>query len=149
MLYYGTDKPDLRNPLKISDVTEIFNSSEVNLDIFKKHIKKGAIVRAIPAPKTSKESRSFFDNFNEWAKSEGASGLAYLTIISTKEKITGSGPIAKFFSDNAINKIVKKCDLKIGDSVFFSCEKKYVAEKISGLARQKIAKALYLLFVGF
>ena len=144
MLQYGTDKPDLRNPLQISDVTEIFNSAEIKLDIFKKQIDKGAIVRAIPAPNIIKKPRSFFDNLNEWAKSEGANGLAYLSIIKTKGKLVGSGPIAKFFSDNGINKIVKKCNLKDGDAVFFSCEKKQMAEKISDLARNKIAKNLYL-----
>ena len=145
MLQYGTDKPDLRNPLKISDVTEIFNSVEIKLNIFKKQINKGAIVRAIPAPNTIKKPRSFYDSLNEWAKAEGANGLAYLSIIKAKDKLTGSGPIAKFFSDNGINKIAKICNLKDGDAVFFSCEKKQIAEKISGLARQKIAKDLDLI----
>jgi aspartyl-tRNA synthetase len=145
MLQYGTDKPDLRNPLKISDVTDIFNSSEIKLNIFKKQISKGAIVRAIPAPDTIKKPRSFYDYFNEWAKTEGANGLAYLSIIKAKNKLTGSGPIAKFFSDKGINKIVKVCNLKDGDAVFFSCEKKQIAEKISALARQKIAKNLDLI----
>ena len=145
MLQYGTDKPDLRNPLKISDVTDIFNSVEIKLNIFKKQINKGAIVRAIPAPNTFKKPRSFYDSINEWAKTEGANGLAYLSIIKAKDKLTGSGPIAKFFSDNGINKIAKTCNLKDGDAVFFSCEKKQIAEKISGLARQKIAKDLDLI----
>ena len=145
MLQYGTDKPDLRNPLKISDVTDIFNSVEIKLNIFKKQINKGAIVRAIPAPNTIKKPRSFYDSLNEWAKAEGANGLAYLSIIKAKDKLTGSGPIAKFFSDNGINKIAKTCNLKDGDAVFFSCEKKQIAEKISGLARQKIAKDLDLI----
>jgi len=145
MLQYGTDKPDLRNPLKISDVTDIFNSVEIKLNIFKKQINKDAIVRAIPAPNTIKKPRSFYDNLNEWAKMEGANGLAYLSIKKAKDKLTGSGPIAKFFSDNGINKIAKTCNLKDGDAVFFSCEKKQIAEKISGLARQKIAKDLDLI----
>ena len=145
MLQYGTDKPDLRNPLKISDVTDIFNSVDIKLNIFKKQINKGAIVRAIPAPNTFKKPRSFYDNINEWAKMEGANGLAYLSIKKAKDKLTGSGPIAKFFSDNGINKIAKTCNLKDGDAVFFSCEKKQIAEKISGLARQKIAKDLDLI----
>ena len=144
MLQYGTDKPDLRNPLKISDVTDIFNSVEIKLNIFKKLINKGAIVRAIPAPNTINKPRSFYDGLNEWAKKEGASGLAYLSIIKAKDKLTGSGPIAKYFSDNGINQIAKTCNLKDGDAVFFSCEKKQIAENISGLARQKIAKDLDL-----
>ena len=145
MLQYGTDKPDLRNPLKISDVTNIFNSVDIKLNIFKKQINKGAIVRAIPAPNTFKKPRSFYDSINEWAKTEGANGLAYLSIIKIKDKLAGSGPIAKFFSDNGINKIAKACNLKHGDAVFFSCEKKQIAEKISGLARQKIAEDLNLI----
>ncbi len=145
MLQYGTDKPDLRNPLKISDVTDIFNSVDIKLNIFKKQINKGAIVRAIPAPNTFKKPRSFYDSTNEWAKMEGANGLAYLSIIKIKDKLAGSGPIAKFFSDNGINKIAKACNLKEGDAVFFSCEKKQIAEKISGLARQKIAEDLDLI----
>jgi aspartyl-tRNA synthetase len=145
MLQYGTDKPDLRNPLKILDVTDIFNSADIKLNIFKKQINKGAIVRAIPAPNTFKKPRSFYDRINEWAKTEGANGLAYLSIIKVKDKLTGSGPIAKFFSDNGINKIVKACNLKDGDAVFFSCEKKQIAEKISGLVRQKIAEDLNLI----
>jgi aspartyl-tRNA synthetase len=145
MLQYGTDKPDLRNPLKISDVTDIFNSADIKLNIFKKQINKGAIVRAIPAPNTFKKPRSFYDSINEWAKTEGANGLAYLSIIKTKDKLAGSGPIAKFFSDNGINKIAKACNLKDGDAVFFSCEKKQIAEKISSLARQKIAEDLNLI----
>jgi aspartyl-tRNA synthetase len=144
MLQYGTDKPDLRNPLTISDVTDIFNSDDIKLNIFKKQINKGAIVRAIPAPNTFKKPRSFYDGINEWAKTEGANGLAYLSIIKIKDKLAGSGPIAKFFSDNGINKIAKACNLKDGDAVFFSCEKKKIAEKISGLARQKIAENLNL-----
>jgi len=145
MLQYGTDKPDLRNPLEISDVTDIFNSVDIKLNIFKKQINKGAIVRAIPAPNTFKKPRSFYDSINEWAKTEGANGLAYLSIIKIKDKLAGSGPIAKFFSDNGINKIAKACNLKDGDTVFFSCEKKRIAEKISGLARQKIAEDLNLI----
>ena len=145
MLQYGTDKPDLRNPLKISDVTDIFNSVDIKLNIFKKQINKGAIVRAIPAPNTFNKPRSFYDSINEWAKTEGANGLAYLSIIKIKDKLAGSGPIAKFFSDNGINKIAKACNLKDGDAVFFSCEKKQIAEKISGLARQKIAEDLNLI----
>ena len=145
MLQYGTDKPDLRNPLIISDVTDLFNSTDIKLDIFKKQINKGAIVRAIPAPNSIKKPRSFYDSLNEWAITEGAKGLAYLSIVKAKDKLTGSGPIAKFFSGKGLSKIIKVCGLKDGDSVFFSCEKKQIAERISGLARQKIAKDLDLM----
>jgi len=145
MLQYGTDKPDLRNPIKISDLTELFRSDEVKLDIFKRQLKKGGVVRGIPAPNVLKKPRSFYDNYNQWAKLEGASGLAYLLISKEKDKYIGLGPIAKFFSDNGINKIIKLCNLKNGDAIFFTCEKKQLAEKISGLVRQKIGKELQLI----
>jgi aspartyl-tRNA synthetase len=145
MLKYGTDKPDLRNPIEIYDVTEIINGNEVKLEIFKKLISKGAIVRAIPAPNTSSKPRSFFDEYNNWAKEEGAKGLGYIVFEKAKDKIIGKGPIAKFFSENAINEIVKVCKLKENDAVFFSCDTKSITEKISGLARQKLGKELNLI----
>jgi len=145
MIRYGTDKPDLRNPIEIFDVTKIMKSDEVKLDIFKKSISKGAIVRAIPAPNSSSKPRSFFDEFNNWAKEEGAKGMAYMGISKDKSKFVGTGPIAKFFSDKVINEIVKVCNLKENDSVFFSCDTKKNAERISGLARQKLGKDLNLI----
>jgi len=145
MLKYGTDKPDLRNPIHLFDVTTIMKREDVKLDIFKKLIAEGSIVRAIPAPKTSSKSRSFFDNFNSWAKEEGAKGLGYITLEKDKEKFIGKGPIAKFFSENSINELAKLCKLKDKDSVFFSCDSKKNVEKISGLARQKLGKELNLI----
>ena len=145
MLKYGTDKPDLRNPIKIFDVTEIMNREDVKLDIFKKSIAKGAIVRAIPAPNTSSKPRSFFDAYNNWAKNEGAKGLGYIVLERTKEKLLGKGPIAKLFSEKAINELIKVCNLKENDSVFFSCDTKNNVEKISGLARQKLGQELNLI----
>jgi aspartyl-tRNA synthetase len=145
MLKYGTDKPDLRNPIHIFDVTTIMKREDVKLDIFKKLIAEGSIVRAIPAPKTSSKSRSFFDNFNSWAKEEGAKGLGYITLEKDKEKFIGKGPIAKFFSENSINELAKLCKLKDKDSVFFSCDSKRNVEKISGLTRQKLGKELNLI----
>ena len=145
MLKYGTDKPDLRNPIEIYDVTKIINGNEVKLEIFKKLISEGAIVRAIPAPNTSSKPRSFFDEYNNWAKEEGAKGLGYIVFEKVKDKIIGKGPIAKFFSENAINEIVEVCKLKENDAVFFSCDTKSITEKISGLARQKLGKELNLI----
>ena len=145
MLKYGTDKPDLRNPIHLFDVTTIMKREDVKLDIFKKLIAEGSIVRAIPAPKTSSKPRSFFDNFNSWAKEEGAKGLGYITLEKDKEKFIGKGPIAKFFSENSINELAKLCKLKDKDSVFFSCDSKKNVEKISGLARQKLGKELNLI----
>ncbi len=145
MLKYGTDKPDLRNPIKIFDVTEIMNREDVKLDIFKKSIAKGAIVRAIPAPNTSSKPRSFFDEYNNWAKEEGAKGLGYIALEKAKGKLFGKGPIAKLFSEKAINELIKVCNLKENDSVFFSCDTKNNVEKISGLARQKLGHELNLI----
>ena len=99
---YGTDKPDLRNPIELFDVTKIFKSTDVKLKIFKDIIEKGGIVKAIPAPNTFSKPRSFFDGLNNWAISEGANGLAYITFEKASNKIIGKGPIAKFFSEKAI-----------------------------------------------
>ena len=145
MLKFGTDKPDLRNPIEIFDVTEIMKREDVKLDIFKKEISKGSIVRAIPAPDSSKKPRSFFDDLNNWAREEGSKGLGYILIEKEKNNLVAKGPISKFFSKNAIEELIKKCSLKDGDSIFFSCDKKAMVEKISGLARQKLGIALNLI----
>ena len=86
MLKYGTDKPDLRNPLEICDLSKIFNRDDVKFEIFKKLVKEGSIVRAIVTKKTNSKPRSFFDNIDKWAKNEGSSGLAYFTF--EKERVT-------------------------------------------------------------
>ena len=145
MLKYGTDKPDLRNPIEISDVTEIMKREDVKLDIFKKSINQGSVVRAIPAPNSASKPRSFFDDINNWAKTEGAKGLGYIIFKLDNKKLVGTGPIAKFFSETAIQKLINACSIKENDSVFFSCESKQNAEKVSGLARQKIGKELNLI----
>ena len=145
MLKYGTDKPDLRNPIEIFDVTEIFKRDDVKLDIFKKLIAKGSIVRAIPAPNTSSKPRSFFDGYNTWAKDEGGKGLGYIILEKNNGKLIGKGPIGKFFSDKAINELSKICRLTEKDSVFFSSDNIKEAERISGNARQKLGKELNLI----
>ncbi len=142
---YGTDKPDLRNPIELVDVTELFSSEEVTLKIFKDNIKKGGIVKAIPVQNTNSKPRSFFDNLNNWAISEGANGMAYITFEKTKDRITGKGPIAKFFSDKAVSKLLKTCKLSEKDSVFFVCNQPSEALKFSGIARQKIGEELNLI----
>ena len=88
-------------------LTEIFKSKEVKLKIFKEIISKGGIVKAIPVPNTISKPRSFFDGLNNWAISEGASGLAYINFEKNNNKIIGKGPIAKFFSENAITNLIK------------------------------------------
>ncbi len=141
---YGTDKPDLRNPLVIEDLTNIFNREDVKFDIFKKLVKSGSIVRAIITKKTKDKPRSFFDNIDKWAKEQGASGLAYFTIEKDKE-IKGKGPVGKFFSEDSIKEIMKMCNAEIGDSVFLACGKEKEITKILSLARDKIAKDLEII----
>ena len=141
---YGTDKPDLRNPIEIINVTNIFKSEEVKLKIFKEIIKKGGIVKAIPAKNTETKPRSFFDNLNNWAIAEGASGLAYITFEKSNGKIIGKGPVAKFFSDKSISELLKECNIDEKGSVFFVCNKEPEASKFAGIARQKIGEELKL-----
>ena len=142
---YGTDKPDLRNPIELLNVTNIFKSDEVKLKIFKEIINKGGIVKAIPVKNTQSKPRSFFDNLNNWAITEGASGLAYITFEKSNEKVTGKGPVAKFFSDKSISELLKACKINEKDSVFFVCNKESEANKFAGIARQKIAEELNLI----
>jgi aspartyl-tRNA synthetase len=144
MLKYGSDKPDLRNPLLISDLTEIFTRSDVTFEIFKKLVKSGSKVRCIVTKKTKDKPRSFFDNIDKWAKEQGASGLAYLT-IEKNNKIQAKGPVGKFFEEDSLIEIMKMTSAEIGDSIFFACGKVGEVEKISSLARDKIAKDLNLI----
>ena len=144
MKKYGTDKPDLRNPLLISDFTKIFDRDDVKFEIFKKLVKNGAIVRGIVTKNTKDKPRSFFDNIDNWAKDQGASGLAYFTIEKEKD-ISGKGPIGKFFSTESIKEIMKISSAEIGDSVFLACGKIREVEKILSVARDKIANDLSLI----
>ena len=138
MKKYGTDKPDLRNPLIIHELTNLFEREDVKFDLFKKLVKTGSIVRAIITKNTKNKPRSFFDNIDKWAKEQGASGLAYFTLEKDK-KITGKGPVGKFFTEDSLKEIMKTCNAKIGDSIFLACGKEKEIEKILSLARDKIA----------
>ena len=144
MLKYGTDKPDLRNPLLISDLTNIFTRDDVTFEIFKKLVKSGSKVRSIVTKNTKDKPRSFFDNIDKWAKEQGASGLAYFTLEKDKQ-ITAKGPVGKFFSSKSLEEIMKITGAKEGDSVFFACGKTSDIEKITSQARDKIAKDLDLI----
>jgi aspartyl-tRNA synthetase len=144
MLKYGSDKPDLRNPLIINDITNIFMREDVSFDIFKKLVKSGSNVRCIVTKNTKDKPRSFFDNIDKWAKEQGASGLAYFTIENEKN-LSAKGPIGKFFSEEALKEIMKITSANEGDSIFLTCGKKKDVEKISALARDKIAKDLNLI----
>ncbi len=144
MIKYGTDKPDLRNPLIITDITEIFLREDVSFEIFKKLVKSGSKVRCIVTKNTKDKPRSFFDNIDKWAKEQGASGLAYFTIEKEKE-ISAKGPVGKFFSKDSLNEIMIKTQAKVGDSIFLSCGKLEEVEKLTALARDKIGKDLGLI----
>ena len=144
MLKYGSDKPDLRNPLIISDLSDIFTRDDVTFDIFKKLVKSGSRVRCIVTKDTKEKPRSFFDNIDKWAKEQGASGLAYFT-IEKNENISAKGPVGKFFSNEALEEIMKITGAEVGDSIFFACGKINEVEKITSLARNKIAKDLELI----
>jgi aspartyl-tRNA synthetase len=142
MLKYGSDKPDLRNPIVIADVTEEFGLDAVEFKAFKNVIKQGGVVRAILAPGAAAQPRSFFDKLNEWARSDmGAPGLGYIVL----EVDGGKGPIAKFIPADVQQKIAAKAGAKPGDAVFFAADKPANAAKLAGAARTKIGEELGLL----
>ncbi len=140
MLMYGCDKPDLRNPILISDVTNVFADSDFS--IFAKNISGGAIVRAIPAPGTASQPRSFFDKMIGFAQSLGASGLAYIIFDENGE---AKGPIAKFLSQDKLLQLKEISGLNNGDSVFFSCAEEKVAAKLAGSVRTHLGQELGLI----
>ena len=144
MKKYGTDKPDLRNPLIIYELTEVFKRDDVKFEIFKKPVKTGSIVRGIITKNTINKPRSFFDNIDKWAKDQGASGLAYFSFEKDKE-IKGKGPVGKFFGEESLKKIMQICKAEIGDSIFLACGNKKDIEKILSSARDKIANDLDLI----
>ena len=158
MLKYGTDKPDLRNPIHIVDVSEIFDRADVEFKAF-----KNKTVRAIPAPGAGPQPRSFFDKLNEWARGEGAAGLGYIQfeeeIQATAEHLgdkfydkqvspgwVARGPIAKFLSEDAQIELVKKSGVKAGDALFFSADAKPDrAANLAGMARTRLGRELGLI----
>ena len=143
ILKYGVDKPDLRNPIEIVDVTDIFAREEVNFGLFTNLIKSGSVVRAIPAPRAATKPRSFVDKLGDWAKSEGAPPLAN---ILWREDGSLTGPLVKYVSNNdlveAMDLIKSRCGLKPGDGVFFACDKPEKAAKLAGAARIRIGNDL-------
>ena len=141
---YGTDKPDLRNPLEIQEITNIINRKDVKFDIFKKLVNSGAIVRGIVTKDTKDKPRSFFDNIDKWAKEQGSSGLAYFT-LEKENNIKAKGPVGKFFSEDALKELMKICNMKIGDSIFLACGKEEDILQILSIARDKIAKDLKII----
>lgn len=139
MLKYGSDKPDLRNPLEIVDVTEVFARDDVEFKAFKGTIEKGGVVRAIRVPAVAGQSRKFFDKLNSWAQSEGAPGLGY---IKFDDDGVGAGPIAKFIPEAAQERMKEISGLENRDAIFFICNKELPAAKFAGAARDAICNAL-------
>lgn len=140
MLKYGSDKPDLRNPLFISDVSEIFKDS--GFSVFAKVVAGSGVVRGIGVPNTQDQPRSFFDKLNSWAQESGMPGLGYISFAADGAK----GPIAKFLNDEKLNALQQICGVGVGSSVFFVCDMKAMkAAKNAGLARTKIAQELDLI----
>ena len=149
MSKYGTDKPDLRNPINLSNLTEEFNDDKVEFSAFKKIIKEGGEVIGIPAPDSSQKPRSFFDNLNNWARKEmNAAGLGYIVFDEGSSGVEGKGPIAKFIPSEIQEMILNKAGLKAGDSIFFACAKGKEVYDIAAAARDKIAIDLDLVEKG-
>ena len=149
MSRYGTDKPDLRNPINISNLTKEFNDDKVEFSAFKKIIEEGGEVIGIPAPDSSQKPRSFFDNLNNWARKEmNAAGLGYIVFDKSSSGGEGKGPIAKFIPSEIQEMILNKAGLKAGDSIFFACAKGKEVYDIAAAARDKIAIDLDLIEKG-
>ncbi|MCK5285019.1 MAG: aspartate--tRNA ligase [Alphaproteobacteria bacterium] len=142
MLRYGTDKPDLRNPLEIVDVSEIFTRDDVEFNAFKNVVKKGGVVRAIRVPSVGEQPRSFFDKLNGWAQGEGAPGLGYVLFEGSGDNPDGKGPISKFIPVEAQVKLCKLSGCEAGDAIFFICNQEKDAAKFAGKARDAICDAI-------
>jgi aspartyl-tRNA synthetase len=139
MAKYGTDKPDLRNPLLISDVSEAFRGSDFGL--FARKVESGSVVRAIPAPGAAAKPRSFFDKLNDWAREEGAGGLGYIVFADGETK----GPIARNLEAKRTEAIRKATGVDVGDAVFFVCDEAPAAAKFAGVVRDRIGRELDLI----
>jgi aspartyl-tRNA synthetase len=142
LLKYGTDKPDLRNPLLISDVSQHFEQSGFGL--FEKIVGSGGVVRTIPAPNTHEKSRKFFDDMNEWARKEGFAGLGYVT----RKQGEFGGPIAKNHGPENMQKIYDELGLGENDGLFFAAGKEKDAAKLAGAARTRVGEELGLIEQG-
>ena len=139
MLAYGSDKPDLRNPLRIAEATDIWRGTDFK--IFARQIESGAAVRAIPAPGAAAQPRSFFDRLNDWARDEGAGGLGYIVFDDGEAK----GPIARFLDAPRMAALREATGVGDGDAVFFSCGEEDRAARFAGRARDRIGEELDLI----
>tara|TARA_B100000029_G_scaffold406455_1_gene407098 strand:- start:1792 stop:3585 length:1794 start_codon:yes stop_codon:yes gene_type:complete len=140
---YCTDKPDLRNPLLIYDISKVFKRDDVKFEIFKKLLKSGSLIKSIVTKKTSNNPRSFFENIDKWAKENGWNGLAYFSIEKDESgKIIGKGPIGKFFSEDSLMEMMKITSAEEGDSIFMSCSNENEINEIMSKSRNKIGENL-------
>jgi aspartyl-tRNA synthetase len=139
MLRYGSDKPDLRNPIEIVDVTDEFKGS--GFGIFARLVESGNVVRAIPAPGAGTKSRKFFDDMNDWARQQGYTGLGYINIKDGEP----AGPIAKNHGEEATARLIDLLGLGPNDGVFFAAGKEGQAAKLAGLARTRVGEELGLI----
>ena len=136
---YGSDKPDLRNPLVVDDVTDVFRGG--GFAVFAGAIERGAIVRGLRAPKAAAQPRSFFDKLNQWARDEGAPGLGYVVLADGAAR----GPIAKFLDDARLGALRRATGAVDGDAVFFVCDKRAAADRLAGKARIRLGEELDLI----
>jgi aspartyl-tRNA synthetase len=141
-LRYGTDKPDLRNPLVIAEVGEVFAGSD--FAVFARAVSDGSVVRAIPAPGAASRPRSFFDRLNDWARGQGAPGLGYIVFAEDGAR----GPIARFLDAGRLDRLKELAGVGTGDAVFFACDAAPAAAKLAGLARTRIGTELGLVAQG-
>ena len=142
LLKYGSDKPDLRNPLIVYDVGEQFKGSGFGL--FAGMVDKGMVVRAVAAPGTAEKSRKFFDEMNDWARGEGFAGLGY----ATRKGGEWGGPIAKNHGSDGMDRIAEQLGIGADDGIFFAAGKEEDAAKLAGLARTRVAEQLGLIEKG-
>ena len=142
LLRYGSDKPDLRNPLLIADATEPFRESGFGL--FAKLVAKGSVVRAIPAPGAAAKPRAFFDKLNEWAREEGMGGLGYIVYEGSADAPAAKGPIAKNLEADRVAAVAAAVGVGPGDAVFLVCQPKAKAERFAGQVRERLCDALEL-----
>ncbi len=142
MLKYGSDKPDLRNPIEIAEATEIFRGS--GFSIFERGIEQGGVVRAIPAPGGAGQPRSYFDRMQDWARERGAGGLAYVTLDENGAR----GPISRFLDGPRVEALRAATGAGPGDAVFFAADKPDKAAELAGAARTKLGEDLDLLEKG-
>ena len=146
MIKYGSDKPDLRNPLVIADLSAQFADPAVTFNAFKRLIAGGGVVRAVPAPGAAAQPRSWFDKLNEWARQEmAAPGLGYIVFEREGEAIAGKGPIAKFIPPDVQARMLSAAGLQAGDAVFFAADRPDGAARLAGAARARIGEELGLI----